>query len=142
MHTWRSTASRCCVTACLEGGIFIVGREDRSSAGFGGRKRKPLDSLMADVDAAYPVVLMDHQPFGLGEAAGKGIDIQISGHTHHGQLWPLSLITRRVYEISWGEGVKGDTHYYVSSGVGTWGPPVRTGNHPEILLIRLRIGAA
>ena len=128
--------------ARLEGGIFIVGREDRSNAGFGGRKRKPLDSLMADVDAAYPVVLMDHQPFGLGEAAGKGIDIQISGHTHHGQLWPLSLITRRVYEISWGEGVKGDTHYYVSSGVGTWGPPVRTGNHPEILLIRLRIGAA
>ncbi len=128
--------------ARLEGGMFIVGREDRSSAGFGGGKRKPLDSLMAEVDAAYPVVLMDHQPFGLGEAAGKGIDIQLSGHTHHGQLWPLNLITKGVYEISWGEGVKGDTHYYVSSGVGTWGPPVRTGNHPEILLIRLRIAGA
>jgi len=128
--------------ARLDGGMFIVGRDDRSSAGFGLRRRKPLDELMADVDVAYPVVLMDHQPFGLGEAAGKGIDIQLSGHTHHGQLWPLNLITRRVYEISWGEGVKGDTHYYVSSGVGTWGPPVRTGNHPEILLIRLRLTGA
>jgi predicted MPP superfamily phosphohydrolase len=124
--------------ARLEGGIYIVGREDRSSAGFGGRKRKTLESLMADVDTAYPVVLMDHQPFGLEEAAGKGIDLQLSGHTHHGQLWPLNKITEAVYELSWGETVKGETHFYVSSGVGTWGPPVRTGNRPEIVLIRLR----
>jgi predicted MPP superfamily phosphohydrolase len=128
--------------ARLEGGMYIVGREDRSSAGFGGGKRKTLESLMAGVDTAYPVVLMDHQPFRLEEAAGKGIDIQLSGHTHHGQLWPLNKITEAVYEVSWGETVKGETHFYVSSGVGTWGPPVRTGNRPEIVLIRLRtIGA-
>lgn len=124
--------------ARLKGGMYIVGREDRSSAGFGGRKRKTLESLMAEVDTAYPVVLMDHQPFRLEEAAGKGIDLQLSGHTHHGQLWPLNKITEAVYEVSWGEAVKGETHFYVSSGVGTWGPPVRTGNRPEIVLIRLR----
>jgi uncharacterized protein len=127
--------------AQLESGVFVVGREDRSSAGFGGTKRKPLASLMEAVDTAYPVVLMDHQPFGLGEAAGIGVDVQLSGHTHHGQLWPLNKITEAVYELSWGETSKGETHYYVSSGVGTWGPPVRTGNHPEILLIRLRTAA-
>jgi hypothetical protein len=124
--------------ARLEGGTYIVGREDRSSAGFGGGKRKTLESLMAEVDTAYPVVLMDHQPFRLEEAAGKGIDLQLSGHTHHGQLWPLNKITEAVYEVSRGEAVKGETHFYVSSGVGTWGPPVRTGNRPEIVLIRLR----
>ena len=124
--------------ARLEGGTYIVGREDRSSAGFGGGKRKTLESLMAEVDTSYPVVLMDHQPFRLEEAAGKGIDLQLSGHTHHGQLWPLNKITEAVYEVSRGEAVKGETHFYVSSGVGTWGPPVRTGNRPEIVLIRLR----
>ncbi len=125
--------------ARLEGGITIVGREDRSSAGFGGKKRKPLASLMEGVDTSYPVILMDHQPFHLGEASGIGIDMQLSGHTHHGQLWPLNYITRGVYEVSWGETAIGETRYYVSSGVGTWGPPVRTGNRPEILLIRLSV---
>ena len=128
--------------ARLEGGMYIVGREDRSSAGFGGSRRKSLESLMTEVDTAYPVVLMDHQPFRLEEAAGKGIDLQLSGHTHHGQLWPLNKITEAVYEVSWGETVKGETHFYVSSGVGTWGPPVRTGNRPEIVLIRLRATGA
>ena len=126
----------------LEGGMSIVGREDRSSAGFGGGKRRTLESLMAEVDITYPVVLMDHQPFRLDEAAGKGIDLQLSGHTHHGQLWPLNRITGAVYEVSWGEAVKGETHFYVSSGVGTWGPPVRTGNRPEIVLVRLRTTGA
>lgn len=129
--------------ARLKGGTYIVGREDRSSAGFGGSKRKTLESLMAQVDASYPVVLMDHQPFRLEEAAGKGIDLQLSGHTHNGQLWPLNKITEAVYEVSRGEAVKGETHYYVSSGVGTWGPPVRTSSRPEILLIRMQaVGAA
>jgi uncharacterized protein len=122
----------------LPGGLTLVGREDRSRSGFGRGKREMLSALMAGVDTAYPVILMDHQPFGLDEAAGKGIDLQLSGHTHHGQLWPLNLITEAVYEVSWGETAKGETHYYVSSGVGTWGPPVRTGNRPEILLIRIR----
>ena len=124
--------------ARLQGGMYIVGREDRSSAAFGGGKRKTLESLMAEVDTAYPVVVMDHQPFRLGEAAAKGIDLQLSGHTHHGQLWPLNKITEAVYEVSRGEAVKGETHFYVSTGVGTWGPPVRTGNRPELVLIRLR----
>ena len=128
--------------ARLEGGMYIVGREDRSSAGFGGGKRRTLESLMADVDTTYPVVLMDHQPFRLEEAAGKGIDLQLSGHTHDGQLWPLNKITGAVYEVSRGEAVKGETHFYVSSGVGTWGPPVRTGNRPEIVLVRFRATGA
>ena len=92
---------------------------------------------MKGVDHSMPVILMDHQPFGLHEAVENGVDLQLSGHTHHGQLWPFSFITKRVYELSWGYLKIGDTHFYVSCGVGTWGPPVRTGNSPEIMNIIL-----
>jgi hypothetical protein len=81
---------------------------------------------------------MDHQPFHLEEGEKNGADLQISGHTHHGQLWPLNFITGRVYELDWGNKRKGETHIYVSCGYGSWGPPVRIGNRPEIVHIRLR----
>jgi len=118
-------------------GVYVVGREDISIRGFTGKTRKPLAELMTAVDKSYPVILMDHQPFRLEEAEANGIDLQLSGHTHHGQLWPFNFITKKVYELSWGYKKKGNTHYYVSCGVGTWGPPIRTGNRPEIVNIKL-----
>jgi len=118
--------------------LYIVGREDRSKNRSPGGPRKSLAELMAAVDKAYPVILMDHQPFGLEEAAQQGADLQLSGHTHNGQLWPLNYIVHSIYEISWGYKRIAGTHYYVSVGVGTWGPPVRIGNHPEIVNIVLR----
>ena len=119
-------------------GLYVVGREDISIRGFTGKTRKPLSELMAEVDKSYPVILMDHQPFRLAEAEANGVDLQLSGHTHHGQLWPFNLITKKVYELSWGYKKKGSTHYYVSCGVGTWGPPIRTANRPEIINIKLQ----
>ena len=118
--------------------FFLVGREDRSSDRFMGPPRKELMELMKSVDRAYPAILMDHQPFGLREAADQGLDLQISGHTHYGQLWPLNHIVRRVYELAWGYKNIAGTHYYVSNGVGTWGPPIRIGNRPEIMHFRIR----
>jgi uncharacterized protein len=110
-------------------GVTIVGREDYTIK----NNRKPLPDLMEDVDRNKAVILMDHQPFHLEEAEKAGVDLQVSGHTHRGQLWPLSYITNMVYEIDWGYLKKGDTHIYVSSGVGTWGPPVKIGNDAEIM---------
>jgi len=118
--------------------FFLVGREDRSIEWRGGNSRKGLPQLMEAVDRRYPVILMDHQPFGLDEAAGQEIDLQVSGHTHYGQLWPINYIVNRVYELPWGYKKKAGTHYYVSCGVGTWGPPVRIGNRPEIMNFRIR----
>ena len=118
-------------------GITIVGREDRSIGQFSGRRRKALDELMARVDSSGPVILLDHQPFGLNEGVTYGVDLQISGHTHHGQLWPLNYVTNAIYEVSRGYVKRGNTHIYVSSGVGTWGPPVRLGSTPEIMEFRL-----
>jgi predicted MPP superfamily phosphohydrolase len=124
----------------VNGSIFLVGREDRSILQFAGKKRKPLAEIMAGIDRQYPIILMDHQPFGLNEAVEQGADLQLSGHTHHGQLWPFNGITNAVYELSWGYKKKGNTHFYVSSGVGTWGPPVRLGNTPEIIHLQLTFG--
>ncbi|HTY09602.1 MAG TPA: metallophosphoesterase [Bacteroidota bacterium] len=118
--------------------VYVVGREDISIRGFTGKTRKPLAELMTGVDKTCPVILMDHQPFRLAEAEENGADLQLSGHTHHGQLWPFNFITKKVYELSWGYKKKGNTHYYVSCGVGTWGPPIRTGNRPEIINIQLQ----
>lgn len=117
--------------------VFVIGREDRAIRQFAGKVRKPLEEIMAGVDRAYPLILMDHQPAHLEEAVQHGIDLQLSGHTHHGQLWPFSFITKKLFEVSWGYKLKERTHVYVSSGVGTWGPPVRTGNRPEIVQIHL-----
>ncbi|MCX6234861.1 MAG: metallophosphoesterase [Bacteroidetes bacterium] len=123
----------------LENGLYIVGRDDRDKSRFTGETRRQLSEIMMGVDKTFPVILLDHQPFELDQAATCGADLSISGHTHHGQMWPLNYITRMIYELSWGYKKKGDTHCYVSCGVGTWGPQVRTGNRPEILSIKLKI---
>jgi len=128
-------------TVRIADSFYIVGREDRASKGFAGIIRKPLYMLLEGVDKNLPVILMDHQPVRLEEAEKNGVDLQLSGHTHHGQLWPFNFITKRIYEVSMGYKQKGNTHYYVSCGVGSWGPPVRTGNRPEIVQITLNFAA-
>jgi predicted MPP superfamily phosphohydrolase len=93
---------------------------------------------MAGVDLQKPVILLDHQPFELDEKVQAGADLTLSGHTHHGQIWPLNYITRSIYEVSWGYKKKGNMHVYVSSGAGGWGPPVRLGNRPEVIFVKLK----
>ena len=117
--------------------FYLIGREDRDKPRFTGKKRMELAELIKQVDLSKPVILMDHQPFNLEKAKEQGIDLQISGHTHHGQLWPFNHITNLIYELSSGYKQSGQTHFYVSTGFGTWGPPVRLGNRPEIVQIKL-----
>jgi uncharacterized protein len=129
-------------TMTIADSLVIVGREDLSRRGFAGEQRKSLREIMEGVDHTLPIILMDHQPFNLQEAVDQGVDLQLSGHTHHGQLWPFQFITKRMYEVSWGYKKKGNTHFYVSCGVGTWGPPVRIGNTPEIIQITFSLNGA
>jgi hypothetical protein len=118
--------------------FYVVGREDLTIKQFTNGKRKELSEIMKDVDHSKPIILMDHQPFKLEIAEQNGVNLQLSGHTHHGQLWPFNYITNMVYELGWGYKKKGNTHFYVSSGVGGWGPPIRTVNRPEIVSIKLK----
>ncbi len=122
--------------AKVAGSFYLLGRKDPSSVRRGER-RTPLKDIAAGCDPSLPLILLDHQPLRLEEAAQNGIDFQISGHTHAGQLFPLNLINQLVWEVYWGYSLKGRTQYYVSCGAGTWGPPVRTGSCPEIVQVRL-----
>jgi len=93
---------------------------------------------MEKVDTSKTVILLDHQPFHLDESAANGIDLELSGHTHNGQIWPLNYITRMIYELSYGYLKKGKSQFIVSSGYGLWGPRVRSGSRPEVLLIDIK----
>lgn len=121
----------------LPGGIQLVGRIDRDSFRFYRKERMSLEQLMKQADTAKPVILLDHQPFTLGESEKYGADLQLSGHTHNGQMWPLNYVTAKIYELSYGYLKKGNTHFIVSSGYGLWGPRVRSGSRSEILMINL-----
>jgi predicted MPP superfamily phosphohydrolase len=115
--------------------FYVIGRKDRAA---GAKGRMGLEVLLAEVDARLPLILMDHQPYHLDQSAAHGIDLQLSGHTHRGQMAPFHWITKRLYEIDWGYLKKGDMHTIVSSGYGSWGPPIRLGSRSEIIEIVLQ----
>lgn len=124
----------------IVGGIYLVGRDDQTGERFGGGKRQPLITILQGVEPTAPVIVLDHQPSHLQEPEEAGVDLQLSGHTHQGQLFPNNLITRRIFQDDFGLLEKGPFHLIVSSGYGTWGPPLRVGNKPEIVDILLRFG--
>jgi predicted MPP superfamily phosphohydrolase len=121
--------------AVIENSICLVGRKDRQDY-----NRKPLQSLVRRCDPALPVIVMDHQPVGLGEAEKNRVDLQISGHSHAGQLIPFTWTAMAGYELHFGWMRKGDTQIIVTAGTGTWGPPLRIGTRPEILELKVRFG--
>jgi uncharacterized protein len=122
----------------INNSFYLAGREDLNIDRFSGRARKSVEELLKETGEDLPVILMDHQPFNLEKAAAAGAGLQLSGHTHHGQLWPFNFITRSVYTISRGFGEVDGMKVYVSNGIGTWGPPMRTGSRPEIVQIKVR----
>jgi len=111
-------------------GIDIIGRNDRMA-----HHRASLKELAADLEGF--TLLLDHQPYHLEEAEQAGIDFQFSGHTHHGQIWPLSWITDIMYEKAHGHHQRGNTRYYISSGLGIWGPKIRIGTRSEYLVLHV-----
>jgi predicted MPP superfamily phosphohydrolase len=122
--------------------FYVIGRKDHSADRFGGAaSRKGIETLLEEVDTTLPLILMDHQPYHLELAAAQGIDLQLSGHTHRGQMAPFHWITKRLYELDWGYLKKGNMHTIVSSGFGTWGPPIRLGSRSEIIEIIIQFKA-
>lgn len=115
-------------------GITLVGRHDASFA----RKAKhaSLDQLLAGVDRSKPVLLIDHQPREAKEAAAAGITLQLSGHTHAGQVWPMSWFAR-LFFFAYGHRVIHGMHAIISSGMGNRGSVLRSGCTAEMVLIRL-----
>ena len=116
--------------------VTVAGRDDRTNT-----HRKDLAELLKDVNMAKPLILLDHQPYNLAETEKAGVDLQLSGHTHNGQFWPGNMVVKMMYELPYGYMQKGSTHYYVSSGLGLWGPKYRIGTVSEMVVIRL-LGAS
>ena len=116
------------------GSLVIIGRDDRTNP-----HRKSIAEIMAQANAKKDfTILLDHQPYHLEEAEQNGIDFQFSGHTHHGQVWPISWITDAIYEDAFGSLQKGKTQYYVSSGMGIWGGKFRIGTRSEYVVLTIR----
>lgn len=116
----------------LPNGLQLIGRDDRHN-----RSRQSLKELTAGLDRKRPLILLDHQPYRLNETEQAGVDLQFSGHTHRGQVWPLSLVTDYMFELSYGHRQMGNTHIYVSSGLSLWGPPFRIGTDSEVVVFEL-----
>lgn len=116
----------------LPNGIQIVGRDDRSD-----KRRQSVRQLTETLDKSRPILLLDHQPYDLALTAQAGVDLQFSGHTHRGQVWPLSWLVDRMFELSYGMKRVGDCVIYVSSGLSLWGPPFRIGTNSEMVVFNL-----
>ena len=116
----------------IDNTFILIGRDDRSN-----RRRLPLEKLCEQVnnEKNLPLILLDHQPFQLEEAVNNNITLMLSGHTHDGQIWPISLIVRSMYEVAHGYKQKENSYFYVSSGLGIWGAPVRIGTRSEVAVV-------
>lgn len=119
----------------IDGRFTLVGRRDR---GWDNSSRMPLADILAKAEnPGLPVMVLDHQPQPqhVDEAKETGALLMLSGHTHQGQIFPLNLITDAAYPLDYGYANLDGLHLVVSSGAGTWGPPIRFGTDSEVVLI-------
>ncbi|MFC5406430.1 metallophosphoesterase [Cohnella soli] len=126
-------------TALVADALYVAGRKDKTAESADPEGRNPTASLLADLDKSKPIILLDHQPTQFAEAAAAGADVLLSGHTHRGQFAPNHLFTRRLFELDWGYMRKEAMHVVVSSGFGSWGPPIRIGSRSEIIRLNIRL---
>jgi uncharacterized protein len=96
------------------------------------------DRALSGLNPASPTVLLAHQPVMVTEAASRGVDLQLSGHTHGGQMWPFHYIVRLAQPSLAGLSTVDDTQLYVTRGAGFWGPPMRIGAPPDITVVSLQ----
>lgn len=116
-------------SCAVVGDLCVIGRDDRTN-----QHRKTLADIMKQADRSKFTILLDHQPYHLEQAERQKIDFQFSGHTHHGQVWPISWITENIYECAFGAHQRSGTRYYVSSGIGIWGGKFRIGTRSEYIV--------
>lgn len=117
--------------------FYLVGRNDIVSKRFN-QERKDLNELLISLDSSKPIIVIDHNPNDLEESVKNNVDLQLSGHTHNGQLFPLNIIAKKAFALEYGHNKIEDTNIIVSSGYGTWGPTMRIGSQSEIVLITLK----
>lgn len=128
----------CDESTLIDNKFYIVGRRDGMKPGTEDGSRKTPAELTAGLDKSKPVLFIAHEPNELQETADAGADIDFSGHTHDGQLFPLTIITNIVWENPCGVLEKDDMTSVVTSGVGVFGPFMRVGTDAEICNVKIR----
>lgn len=121
----------------IDDSFYLYGRPDAKRPGRGITQRKTAEELVSGLDLSKPIIVLDHEPRELGELSEAGVDIDLCGHTHDGQLFPLNIINSFIWENSCGYLKKGDMSNIVTSGVGLYGPFMRVGTIPEICSIKV-----
>lgn len=121
----------------IDNSFYLIGRSDKSF--FKNSKRKTISQLIEPLDTNKYMILLDHQPLELETAASLGIDLQLSGHTHSGQIWPIGLIAKtfHINELNYGNKKIEKYNAIVTSGIGCWGFPLRLGSNSEIVIIQV-----
>ncbi len=118
--------------------VYLYGRPDRQRPGRDIKTRKTPEEITAGMDLSKPVFVIDHQPKELQELADAGVDLDLCGHTHDGQVWPGNLTISLMWENACGYLKKGDMHNIVTSGVGIFGPNMRVGTIAEICSVTVK----
>ena len=121
--------------------LVLVGRLDPSPIGGYGElsRKKDISEILTSLDINMPIIVMDHTPSNT-QQYGREIDLVLSGHTHKGQLFPFNFITNAIFTVDYGHYQRDadSPHFIVTSGVSTWGPPIRVGTNNEIVSILLQ----
>jgi hypothetical protein len=118
-------------------GLQIIGLNYR--AGFKDQDLISVVKNKANFVQGQPTIFLYHTPTNIAAAKELGVNLQLAGHTHRGQLFPFELLVKRIYgRYEYGLNQEGNYSIYTSAGVGTWGPPLRSGNSPEIVNIILK----
>jgi predicted MPP superfamily phosphohydrolase len=120
-------------TILINNSFYLVGRDD-----FINKSRRPMHALLEGIDRKKPIIVLEHQPWTFAELAMNGVDLVLSGHTHNGQLWPYPLLMKFIYECPYGYYRKGNTQFYVSSGIGIAGAPYRVGTVSELVVLHIQ----
>jgi len=120
------------------GALDLAGVNDPAGEGLGFAQGPDFDAALGGRDPSRPVVLLAHQPINVHEAAKRGVDLQLSGHTHGGQIVPFNLAVALQQPVVSGHATIDGTQIYVTNGAGFWGPPVRVGAPPQVTLVELR----
>ena len=116
----------------VDNAFYIAGRDDRSNS-----KREAIARLTQPLDRSKPLILIDHQPFHFDEVEENQVDFYFAGHTHAGQVLPISWIAKAIFEVSHGYLKRGNTHFYVTSGIGIWGGKFRIGSRSEYVVVNV-----
>lgn len=129
-------------TVLIDDRFYLTGRKDKSKAQKEGDSHLSFSQLTEELNPDLPLIVMDHQPNELAEAAAAGVDLDLSGHTHDGQIFPGNLIMKFLWENPCGILKKEAMYSVVTSGVGVWGPAMRIGTDSEVVILNVKFREA